>query len=634
MHTWRWLSLLLILGIARSPAVAQNAPESDFKKLTLEELLDVNVTSVSRKAEPLSKTAAAITVITAEDIRRTGVTSIPEALRLVPGLQVARFNNGSWAISARGFNSTAANKLLVLIDGRTVYSPLFSGTFWEVQDLILDDIARIEVVRGPGAALWGSNAVNGIINIMTKSAHQTKSNAVILTGGGANDLALGSFRSGGAFDPNTSYRVFSKYLYRDQMVFANGNDAKDSVRIGRTGFRVDGARGKDEFTLQGDAYRGFEGIASRDDAKVLGGDVLGRWSRKISNTSELQVQAYYDRSLRRVPLQSDFHQRVFDIDLQHHFEMGRHDITWGGGYRWNSDTTVRTPVLFFVPSERTYPLETAFVQDEISLARDRVKLQFGSKFEHNDFSGFEAQPSIRASWAVRSEQFVWAALSRAVRTPTRFDSDIRFGPPALQFVGNPDFQSEDVVAFEFGYRSQPVRRLSLDLATFVNVYDRLRSLELQPASSSILLLNNLNAKTYGGELAVTYDVLERLRFTTGYSYLGKRLTLDPGHRDFFNGTIEGNDPKHQFLVRGSADLGRGVEWDSTLRFVDRLPSPLVPRYWELDQRLGWSPTGTVELSIIGRNLLHRHHPEFGPAPPAPGREEVERNIYGRVALRF
>jgi len=223
---------------------------------------------------------------------------------------------------------------------------------------------------------------------------------------------------------------------------------------------------------------------------------------------------------------------------------------------------------------------------------------------------------------------------RHVRTPTRFDSDIRFGPPALQFVGNPDFQSEDVVAFEFGYRSQPVRRLSLDLATFVNVYDRLRSLELQPASSSILLLNNLNAKTYGGELAVTYDVLERLRFTTGYSYLGKRLTLDPGHRDFFNGTIEGNDPKHQFLVHGSADLGRGVEWDSTLRFVDRLPSPLVPRYWELDQRLGWSPTGTVELSIIGRNLLHRHHPEFGPAPPAPGREEVERNIYGRVALRF
>src|SRR6267142_2672822 len=551
MHKRHWLILLLITGIAGSPDVAaQNTPESDFKKLTLEELMDVNVTSVSRKAEPLARTAAAIAVITAEDIRRTGVTSIPEALRLVPGLQVARFNAGSWAISARGFNSTAANKLLVLIDGRTVYSPLFSGTFWEVQDLILDDIARIEVVRGPGATLWGSNAVNGVINIITKSAHQTQNTAVILTGGGAEDLALGSFRAGGAFNANTSYRVFAKYVYRDQMVFANGDDAKDSVRIGRTGFRVDAARGKDEFTLQSDVYRGLEGIAARADAKVLGGDVLGRWNRKIS------------------------------------------------------------------------------------LARDRIRVQFGSKFEHNAFTGFEAQPSIRASWAVRNDQFIWAAVSRAVRTPTRFDSDIRFGPPALQFVGNPDFNSEEVVAFEFGYRSQPARRLSLDLATYINVYDRIRSLELQPAPGvpSILILNNLDAKTYGGELAVTYDVLERLRFTTGYSYLSKRLTPDPGHVDAFGGTIEGNDPRHQFLVRGSADLGRGVEWDATWRFVDRLPNPVVPRYFELDQTVGWSPTGTVELSIIGRNLLHRHHPEFGPA--TPGREEVQRDIYGRVALRF
>src|SRR6267142_773330 len=372
MHKRHWLILLLITGIAGSPDVAaQNTPESDFKKLTLEELMDVNVTSVSRKAEPLARTAAAIAVITAEDIRRTGVTSIPEALRLVPGLQVARFNAGSWAISARGFNSTAANKLLVLIDGRTVYSPLFSGTFWEVQDLILDDIARIEVVRGPGATLWGSNAVNGVINIITKSAHQTQNTAVILTGGGAEDLALGSFRAGGAFNANTSYRVFAKYVYRDQMVFANGDDAKDSVRIGRTGFRVDAARGKDEFTLQSDVYRGLEGIAARADAKVLGGDVLGRWNRKISNTSALQVQAYFDRSLRRVPLQSDFHQRVFDIELQHHFEMGRHDITWGGGYRWNSDTTVRRPLFCFVPSDRTSQFETALVHDGTSLARER-----------------------------------------------------------------------------------------------------------------------------------------------------------------------------------------------------------------------------------------------------------------------
>ena len=277
-------------------------------------------------------------------------------------------------------------------------------------------------------------------------------------------------------------------------------------------------------------------------------------------------------------------------------------------------------------------METAFVQDEISLVNDRVKLQIGSKFENNDFSGFEVQPSIRASWAVRSEQFVWAAVSRAVRTPTRFDSDIRFGPPGFQFVGNPNFKSEHVVAIESGYRSRLTRQVSFDVAGYYNIYDNVRSLELQPGTGSILLLNNLNAKTYGGEVTGTYDALEWLRFSTGYSYLGKQLTLDPGHVDFFNGTIEGNDPKHQFLVRGSMDLPRRIEGDTTVRFVDHLPAPFVPSYLELDQRIGWSPTGKIELSLIGRNLLDRQHPEFG--APSPAREEVRRNIYGRIVLRF
>lgn len=594
--------------------------------------MDIDVTSVSRREEPLAQTAAAVTVITSEDIRRSGATSIPELLRLVPGLQVARFNAGGWSISARGFNSTAANKLLVLIDGRTVYSPIFSGTFWEVQDMVLDDIARIEVVRGPGAALWGANAVNGIISITTKSADQTKNNAVFLTGGGTDDLAVVSMRNGGAIGLNTSYRVFGKYFYRDQMALANGDDAKDSVRVGRTGFRVDNTRSSDEFTLQGDFYRGFAGILLREDAKLLGGDVLGRWNHRISNTSEVRIQTYYERSLRRVPLQSDIHQRTFDIDLQHDVTVGRHNFTWGAGFRWNDDTTARTPVLFFVPATRSYSLETAFVQDEISLANDRVRLQIGSKFEHNAFSGFEIQPSVRTSWTVHPREFVWAALSRAVRTPTRFDNDIRFGPPGFQFAGNPNFESEDVVAIEFGYRSQPAQQVSLDIATYYNVYNSIRSLEFQPTTGSILLLNNLNANTYGGEITGTYDFRDWLRFNGGYSYLGKRLTLEPGHLDLFNGTVEGNDPKHQLLIRASADLRHGVEWDSGLRFVANLPAPAVPSYFELDQKIGWFPTDTVELSIAGRNLLHRHHAEFG--PQSPGREEVRRNVYGRVALRF
>jgi iron complex outermembrane receptor protein len=623
--------LSLFFMICECVVFAQEIAQSDFKKLTLEELMDVNVTSTSRRAEPLGRAAAAITILTAEDIRRSGAASIPEALRLVPGLQIARFNAGSWAISARGFNSTAANKLLVMIDGRVVYSPVFSGTFWEVQDIVLDDIARIEVVRGPGATLWGTNAVNGIINIVTKSAHQTRGTVVVLTGGGTDDLAVGSLRTGAGIGADTSFRLYGKYFYRDQMKLANGDDAKDSTRMGHAGFRVDSTQGRNEFTLQGDSYRGFAGILGRDDSKVLGGNILGRWTRRTSNNSELQVQTYYARELRRVPLQSDFQHKTFDIDAQHQFVAGRHTVVWGGEYRWNRDETVPTAVLFFVPKDRTYPLATAFIDDEISFAQDRVRLEIGSKFEHNDFSGFEAQPSIRASWAIRSEEFLWAAVSRSVRTPTRFDSDIRFGPPIVQFIGNPDFKSEELVAVEVGYRSRPSRRLSLDIATFFNVYDRLRSLEFQP-TGGILLMNNLNAETYGGEASANYDAFEWLRFTTAYSYLGKRLTLDPPHVDAFNGSLEGNDPKHQFLIRGSADLGSSLELDSALRFVSRLPNPRVPRYFELDGRLAWNPHETVELSVNGRNLLHRRHPEFGPA--TPGRHELERNVFGRLALRF
>jgi len=622
----------LIALLAAGASNAQDLTQVAFKRLTIEELMDVDVTSVSRNVERLGRTAAAVTVITAEDIRRSGATSIPEVLRLVPGLQVARFNAGSWPISARGFNSAAANKLLVLIDGRTVYSPLFSGTFWEVQDLVLEDIARIEVVRGPGATLWGANAVNGIISIVTKTAHQTQDSYATFGGGGADDLAFGSFRTGGTAGRDISYRFFGKYRYNDQMALASGADAKDSLRIGRAGYRVDGSIGPNELTVQGDAYRGLAGILTRDDAKVLGGDILARWTRTISNTSSLQIQSYYARDLRRVPLQSDFRQRIFDIDLQHNFAIQNHEITWGAEYRWNSDTTFRTPVLSFVPDNRSYPLETAFAQDEIALAANRVKLQLGSKFEHNDFTGFEFQPSVRTSWAIRPEHFLWGAVSRAIHPPTRFDSDIRFGPPAAQFIGNPDLGPEELIAFEVGYRSQAVRRLTVDIATYYNRYDRIRSLELQPAAGGILILNNLNARTRGAEINATYDLGERLRFTAGYSFLAERLTPEPGHVDIFNGTIEGNDPRHQFFVRGSADLPHGFEVDSTLRFTGRLPAPAVPSYTELDARLGWATTGELELAIVGRNLLHRRHPEFG--PPSPNREELERNVYGRIALRF
>jgi iron complex outermembrane recepter protein len=385
-------------------------------------------------------------------------------------------------------------------------------------------------------------------------------------------------------------------------------------------------------TVSGDFYRAIAGLMARpESAKILGGSLLGRWNRTISNESQLQLQMSYERMDRRIPLQSDIHQKIFDVDFQHQIALGSHNVVWGAGFRWNHDATVPTVVLSFSPQDRTYPVSSAFVQDEISLRGNQLKLTVGSKFEHNDFSGFEMQPSARLSWAVRPEHFLWAAVTRAVRTPTRFDSDIVFGPPGFPIVGNPDFTSENVIAYEIGYRSG-ARRFSYDISTFFNVYDNLRSLELSGLPVRIMEFNNLNAHTYGGEISGKYDAFEFLRFNIGYSYLEESLKTEPGHVDVFNSTIEANDPKHQFFVRVSADLSHDIEVDSTLRFVSQLPSPVVPRYMEFDGRFGWNPTPQIELSIIGRNLLDKQHPEFG--TPGPFREEVQRNIYGRVAFRF
>ena len=626
----RNLVCVVAIGVSVCMSIRPAHGQTDLKRLSLEELMDVDVTSVGRTRLPLERTAAAVTVITAEEIRRSGITNIPELLRVIPGVQVARMNAGSWAISARGFNSTAANKLLVQIDGRPVYSPLFSGTFWEIQDLVLDEIARIEVVRGPGASLYGPNAVNGIINIITKSAHLTKQPYVTINGGGAEDLAVVSGRVGGGTG-DTSYRVDTKYFYRDQLRLANGLDALDTARTGRMGYRVDSTHGSNDFTLQGDFYNGSIGIGSnREDGKLLGGNILGRALHRFAGGSELQVQSYFQRDYRRVPLQSEFSQEIFDVEFQHDFQLSRHGITWGGQFRSNHDDTRVTPVLSFSPGSRTYPFVSGFVVDEISLARERVLVTVGSKFEHNDFSGGEIQPSVRASWLVKTDHSLWAALSRAVRTPTRFDSDIRFGPPGLTIFGNPDFQAEELVAYEMGYRGRPHPQVTLDAAVFYNVYDQLRSLE--PLSlGTIIERNGLNATSHGFEIESMFDVTSDVRLRGYYSFLGKSLSFDPGVVGLL-ASLEGNDPRHQFRFETSIDLPRNFEFDSAVRFVGELPDPIVPGYSEVDARLGWNPTRGIETALIGRNLLRPRHPEFG--APGPNRIEAERNVYARITLRF
>ncbi|HEV2856415.1 MAG TPA: TonB-dependent receptor [Thermoanaerobaculia bacterium] len=622
------------IPIASLPQEAPPVEPSELKKLSIEELMEIDVTSVSRRSERVSQAAAAVTVITGEDIRRSGVTSLPEALRLANALHVARFDSRTWAISARGFNISTANKMLVLIDGRSVYTPLFSGVFWDVQDLLLEDVDRIEVIRGPGATLWGANAVNGVINIITKSARQTQG-GLVNAGAGNEERGFGALQHGGTLGGRTWYRAYGKYRSVDALALARGGSAEDPLRMAQGGFRVDGDRSaRDSFTLQGDVYDGRIGDLVRADTDVSGGNLLGRWSRRFSEASSLDLQVYWDRTHRRVPVQFEEHRDTWDVDLQHRLPFGgRHDLVWGLGYRSSADDVENSPVLAWVPGERTQSLFTVFAQDEIRLVPDRLRLTLGARLESHEIAGTEVQPTVRVAWTPSERQILWGAVSRAVRAPTRIDQDVRFlAGPVVVVQGSRDFDFEEVVAYELGYRLQPRASASVDLAAFYNVYDHLRSQE-RPASGApipITLANKLNAETYGAELRLNLQATPWWRLYSSYTYFHKDLSLDPGSTDPTGGVSEGNDPDHRFALRSYVDLPGRLELDTWLRYVNRLPSPRVPAYTELDLRLGWRATDRLELSLVGQNLLHDQHAEFFTAMP----KEVERGVYGKATWRF
>lgn len=633
--TRRWIAPLLLAAGLAVPAVAQEepVPPEDLKRLSIEELMEIDVTSVSRRSERLSGAAAAVTVITQEEIRRSGVTSLPEALRLANGLHVARFDSRTWAISARGFNIGTANKMLVLIDGRSVYTPLFSGVFWDVQDVILDDVERIEIIRGPGATLWGANAVNGVVNVITKSARATQGGLAYL-GTGTEDRGLAGVRYGGKLGEKTAYRSYAKYRYLDALALARGGSAEDPLRTAQGGFRVDSDRSERDFwTFQGDLYKGVTGELVRSDTDVDGGNLLGRFTRRFSEDSNLELQVYWDRTHRRVPTQFEEDRNTWDVDFQHRLPLSeRHDLVWGLGYRVSADEVRSTPVLAWVPGRRTQELFSAFAQDEVSL-RDNLRLTVGSKFEVTESTGLEVQPSVRLAFTPDDRRTFWGAVSRAVRTPTRIDEDSRFlvnGTVLIQ--GSRDFESEELLAYELGYRYQPVSGLSLDVATFYNVYDSLRSQE-RPANGApfpITLANELNAKTWGAELRANYQITPRWQLFTGYAFFDKSLSLDPGSRDPNRGVGEGNDPRNRFSLRSLVDLPRGFELDAWVRYVDELPSPSIPSYTEMDLRLGWRRSDRLELSVVGQNLLHDDHAEFFTAVP----KQVQRSVYGKATWRF
>ena len=655
-----WRILLIGLLWAAPPGALAQTRESGadvgvLKKLSLDELMNLEVTSVSKRPEKLSETASAVQVVTNEDIRRSGVTTLPEALRLAGNLNVAAQSSHDWNISARGFNTDLANKLLVLIDGRTVYTPLFSGVFWDVQDYLLEDVDRIEVISGPGGTLWGANAVNGVINITTKSAGETQ--GLFLEGAAGNELtgAIGA-RYGGTLAPGVHFRVYGKYFDRAAGVLANGTSAHDSWRMTRGGFRIDATGGpEDTLTLQGDFYSGDENQVTGGTGKVQGGNILGRWSHTVSADSDVSLQLYYDRTHLASPkpaasaailagtLVDDLD--TYDLDFQHHLRRGdHHRLVWGLGYRFTHNVVQNAPSVGFLPPELDRKLFSGFAQDEITLRPD-LFLTLGTKLEHNDYTGLEWEPSIRLRWNAAPAQMLWAAVSRAVRTPSRIDrhlvqpTGLPLPLPQSILSGGPDFDSESVIAYELGHRAAFGANATTSLSFFYNVYDDIRSLTpVAPFGFPLIFHNNLAGETYGFEFTGTYQVFPGWRLQGSYNLLKEHLRVKRGEVDFSNALNEVADPEQQFTVRSSVDLPGGVELDAALRWVDTLhnnngPNPgTVPDYFELEARLGWHPTPHLELSVVGQNLLDDQHPEYG--FPGPGREEVRRSVYAKATWRF
>ena len=636
----------------------------DLTDMSLEALMNIEVTSVSKKPQKQSEAAAAIFVITNDDLRRWGVTNIPEALRRVPGIEVARIDANKWAITSRGFNSRFANKLLVLIDGRSVYTPLFAGVYWDSQDVVLEDVDRIEVIRGPGGTLWGANAVNGVINIITKNAADTQGNMVSVTAG--NEVkGIGSVRHGGKLKNGADYRIYAKYASYDEGY--NPDGAHDDWRTGQIGFRSDWVKtDRDSITLQGDYYRGKAGqlvnipsgpsgpppttvIPTVDDTDTNGGNLLFRWSRVLENTSNFALQIYYDHVGRDGAVL--FEDRdTFDIDFQHHFRWrDRHDVVWGFDYRHTHDDTDNNATFSLDPASKNVNLYSAFIQDEVSL-KDNLRLTAGIKLEHNDFSGFEYQPNVRLAWAVDDSQTWWGSVSRAVRTPSRGEHDVtlRLVPPAtsdpgipVYAQGNNDYDAEDLVAYELGYRFNYRNVWSVDAATFYNDYDNLRTLDPQldqgpPAAVLFPFDNNMKGKTYGVELAGQWQVRRGWRLNASYTWLDMQLRLTDGSSDSASQSAEQASPVSKAAVWSALDFGNNLQFDAALRYVGdiEVSGARIDSYVEADLRLGWEARPGLELSIIGQNLLDNRHPEYLPDFINTQPTEVERSIYGRITWSF
>jgi len=639
---------VLLAGLLCTTGHAAVIPADNLADMSLEQLANLTITSVSKRPERLADAAAAVFVISNEDIRSSGATSLPEVLRLAPALQVAQISATQYVISARGSNgSTTANKLLVLIDGRSVYTPLFSGVFWDMQDVMLEDIERIEVISGPGGTLWGSNAVNGVINILTRSAKNTQGDLITAVEG-AKESSLAARHGGkitvGGGETEVSYRLYAKYFDRQHTELANGSTVDDGAYQRQAGFKVNWVSGSDEFRVFGNVYRGVEGQPQPGSIVLTGvkfdlgairtdgANLSARWARTLDHDGKLNAQIYYDRTERIIPPVFADTLDIFDIQIQHSLpHIGMHTLVWGGEYRYGRDSVVNSTYIGFLPGKLNQAWSSLFAQDEIAL-QDELRLTLGARLERNDYTGNELLPNARLAWKLSPNSLLWTAVSRAVRSPSRLDHDTYVpSTPPFRLAGGPDVRSEIADVYEAGYRGQPAANFTYAISAYRADYDYLRTQELAASRRSVFFANNMEGRTRGLEMSASYQASNAWRLSAGLSLLHEQFTLKPGSTDISSVQGSGRDPAQSWSVRSTLDLPGRWELDTTVRHVSALANPVVPDYTTANVRLGWRPRAGLELSLIGQNLLGGSHAEFSNAAT---RSEFGRSYSARLTARF
>jgi iron complex outermembrane receptor protein len=641
----RGLRLFSALALVLAPWVSharEEVSDPEFDALLAQDIGELSVTSVSKRSQRLSETAAAIYVITKEDIRRAGIYSIPEALRLVPGMHVARIGTDRWAVASRGFNGALSNKLLVLIDGRAIYTPVFSGVYWGDQGTAINDIERIEVIRGPGASIYGANAVNGVINVITKSAEHTQGKLVsgVLTNSVTGNVEA---RHGGKFGKDDYYRVYGQH------------QDSDSWDRQRTGFRMDGTDDDDtKYTYQGDAYMGEQNFRSTlaiptapftdvytGEDKVYGGNVSGKWTQKLSGKSEVTLQAYLDHYTRK-EFTADQSITTANVEFQNNIELNdRNHFVWGSSARLYYQNLKGSYWASFEPSRDYHGTLSAFVQNEYAAIPDELYLTTGMKFEYNDFTGLELQPTVRASWQFADNQTLWGAVSRAVRTPSIFEDSTNVllataaGAPVNEFrvFGNSDQESEELIAYEIGHRYQHNANLSFDTTAFYNDYAKLRTfvgpgVGFLGANGNTIVpysIGNLGSgSVYGIEFATSWQATRDLKLSGSYTRLRMDLETDGGG---ILDLTEDNSPENQFAMQAYYNVTDSLYWDNMLYYVGHLGDSSVGNYVRYDTRLAYMIEPGLEVSIIGRNL-GGSHTEFTSGG------EIDRSFIGQVLWKF